>query len=612
MKKTALLLAPLLATALASIHCGDTEDSPHPAADAGTDAASGEAGLPGPGPGPGPGDAGGNDAGPGPEPADPPLVPASKVDLLFVVDNSQSMGTKQDFLAKAASRVVKGLTTKNLHIGVISSSLGNRGGDVCLATNPRTDDRGHLLNPTGVAGAEPGFLSFGTGTNDTADLDTLATRTGDIIRGIGQDGCGIEMQLEAMYRFVSDPTPSAVTLDALKQAQYAPAIDYDLLAQRKAFFRPDSAVAIIMLTDEDDGSIDPLAISGFGYAFVSTSFPGSSIARSGVGGHTAPRGTSVCANDPTSPDCTSCGFAANCDPNTESCQKLRNDAVCTDANKGYFGPDDDDLNVRMFDMKRRFGVEPRYAVSRYTKALSGRRVPRRETEHVVTIDAAGKRQIADYQQAASCTNPLFATNLPEKEGDELCNLGDSTRSSKLVFFGLLGGMPKQLTSAPVDWTKLVGADPDKYDGTGLDPHMVQSIAPRSALAAGGDPDSPRGQNGTDPINGREWNTKKKDLQYACTVALPTARACAASAQSCDCQDDPTKPGAPLSNPPLCKADGSAVQIREKAYPTYRELVLAKSLGDRALIGSMCDVDAQSSYGSFLDAFAIKVNGSLTK
>lgn len=66
----------------------------------------------------------------------------------------------------------------------------------------------------------------------------------------------------------------------------------------------------------------------------------------------------------------------------------------------------------------------------------------------------------------------------------------------------------------------------------------------------------------------------------------------------------------LPNPPLCKADGSAVQVRAKSYPAVRELQLAQALGDRALVGSICAADATTRYAIFHDALAVKIKGSL--
>src|SRR5262249_5068300 len=107
----AFLLALL---ALGAAHCGD--DAP-----------------PGPSSGAPPGADGGPGGGEGGAvvEADLPLVPATKVDLLFMIDNSSTMADKQIALASSMSRVLRQLIEptgghapiKDVHIGVISSSL---------------------------------------------------------------------------------------------------------------------------------------------------------------------------------------------------------------------------------------------------------------------------------------------------------------------------------------------------------------------------------------------------------------------------------------------------------------------------------------------------------
>jgi hypothetical protein len=615
-----------------------------------------------------------------------------KVDLLFAIDNSQSMGDKQDILKDAVPDLIQGLLkpacvnretrektgqladpngnkdnnygcdkatsepefkpVTDMHIGIISSSLGNFGGNVCEDKNPRTNDNALLLNylkatdtnSHDTTNAPDGFLAWFPSNQENDDekrhpkpkvpitIDDDKKGNGltpsftALISGVGQDGCGLEAQLESVYRFLIQPDPwDIIKKDAFQQADLGEGSNVDVLKQRADFLRPDSLVAIIMLTDEDDSSSDPLSVGGFGYAFMNRDFPGSSVRRGTTAqGTTAPRGTSACDDDPGSEDCTSCGFAQNCDANTPSCQKIKQDKNCTTSgdpnNKGvgfdgFYGPTDDDLNVRFYRMKQRYGVDPQYPLKRYVNGLTQLRVPDRDGEHTVTTSASGQRQISNYIGSARCTNPLFAAQLPREAGDELCNLPRSTRSPDLVFFAVVGGVPNELlhfdpagtdTAAENnritadDWVKILGKDSEHFDYSGIDPHMVQSSEPRQNLLKGGDPDLPRGQNGSDPIHGREWNTKKKDLQYACTFDLPMARACAGNSDSCDCSDDPAHAGTPAGNPPLCATDGSATQIKAKAYPTIREFQVVHALGDQGIISSLCPIQlndkAAPTYG----------------
>ena len=68
-------------------------------------------------------------------------------------------------------------------------------------------------------------------------------------------------------------------------------VDAVLLVQRRAFLRADSALAIVMITDEDDSNVDLRGLGGKGWAFAARDFPGSRVFRaSSRAGTTAPRG----------------------------------------------------------------------------------------------------------------------------------------------------------------------------------------------------------------------------------------------------------------------------------------------------------------------------------
>jgi hypothetical protein len=587
--RTALLAAAALAVPL--LHCsgkssGDSGAPSTPDGDAGLGADGAPAGL---------------------VDQDRPLVPASKVDVLFAVDNSSSMGAKSTALASSVGTLLRDLArVGDVHVGVVTSSLGNFGGDVCDPANPATNGHAHLqtTGPTGapVPGVTNGVLAF---SSSAGNVDDFVSSAADLVRGVGQAGCGLEAQLETMYHFLVQPDPWVdVKLDANNLADLGTAVDGDILAQRKAFLRPDSALVIAMLTDEDDSSADPLSVGGQGWAYMAKEFPGSKVFRGNPKqGTTAPRGTSVCDTNPASPDCTSCGFQSICDPQKPECQKIRNDPNCRasgapgqtgDGYDGYFAAADDELNVRFQRMKQRFGVDPQYPISRYVDGLSSSVVANRASEHVVHADG-GPRTIDPYTGTPACTNPIFAAALPGSASEELCNLARGPRSRELVVFALLGGVPPPLATATPDWGKIVGANPDAYDQTGIDPHMIQSVSPRPGLTGA---DLPLGNNGTDPINGREWMTNQTDLEYACTFALPAPAPCAVNETSCDCSPDNP------ANPPLCSGPGT--QTRGKAYPTLRELRVVRGLGERGVVGTIC----ATSYDDAMKAISARLSTRL--
>jgi hypothetical protein len=129
--------------------------------------------------------------------------------------------------------------------------------------------------------------------------------------------------------------------------------------------------------------------------------------------------------------------------------------------------------------------------------------------------------------------------------------------------------------------------------------MIESTAPRNGLQAPGTTYN----LGTDPENGREWNTLTSsaaiDLQYACTFNLPgIGKDCTAAANlnACDCAPGSPAISAP-DGPPLCSTSNRTQQIKGKAYPTIRELRVAKGLGSQAVVASLCAKDVTSAQTS---------------
>ena len=519
---------------------------------------------------------------------------ASKVDLLLVVDDSNGMADKAQILSKSIPALISNIATAgDVHVGVIATSLGTPGGDVC----PEAYNRRASLSKTAADGAvvsSDGVLTLGKGR------DALIADTQALVLGIGENGCGLEAQLESTYRFLIQPDPwNSVVLDSNNQTRIQDT-DTTLLAQRASFLRPDSLVLVVLLTDEDDSIANPHSIAGQGWAFMNNTFPGSTSFRADGKTTTAPRGTSACDHDPGDAACTSCAFGQTCDQQFASCVAIRNDPNCA-ANKGYYAATDDDLNVRFFDMKRRFGVDPQYPVSRYIDGFTRSKVPDFATDHPAYIPNGTTPNVtydpytppASYLSTPTCTNPLFAAALPSKPGDELCNLPVGPRGADLVVFTVIGGVPEALVGA--GFTAMLGKDPSTYDFSGIDPHMVQSIEPRAGLPA-----PSTGGAGSDPIHGREWNTNEVDLQNACTFTLPTPRTCAANDYSCFCAN--------ATDSPICEGN---VQVRGRALPSRRPIEVVKGLGANGIVGSICPSDLTLGYDATMTAIAARIAPKLT-
>jgi hypothetical protein len=292
----------------------------------------------------------------------------AKIDLLFMIDNSSSMADKQTILAAVVGDLVGRLVdpvcidmngnvvgarqanggcavgqpdfdaVKDIHIGIISSSLGSHGAtngngqEVCpdpdTKTNAHNKDMAHLLTRTlvngvegTVAGAPKGFLTW-TGSG-TADSIVMPFRS--MVTGVGQHGCGYEAQLESIYRFLNDPNPYAsITIQGKTDMNPGSAVptntDTTLLQQRRDFLRPDSLVAVIAVTDENDCSVNDNDPQGFFALLPPVSAQQGQISQLRTG-------TSACATNPNDPCCFNCGVAqppANCTPPAQDSACMNN------------------------------------------------------------------------------------------------------------------------------------------------------------------------------------------------------------------------------------------------------------------------------------------------
>ena len=534
----------------------------------------------------------------------------SKVDVLFMIDNSSSMVDKQAILSSAVPDLVDRLISPrcvdpitgrvigtqinkecaigelafepihDIHIGIISSSLGAHGADgVCSDANdvlngrsdPHNDDRAHLLTRA-VGGAtvptymNKGFLFYNpNAAGALASSSAVATPFTEMVKGVGQHGCGYESSLEAVYRFLVDPNPyDTIRIDD-SIGGFGLAVlngtDQALLQQRADFLRPDSLVSVVLVTDENDCSV----VDG-GQSFYALLPPlretGKSLLK---------HGTSKCQENPNDPCCFNCGQVTP----PAGCPAADRDPECM---KGELSVIEDQPNVRCFEQKRRYGVDFLYPVQRYIDGFTSTKVPNRQYELV--------------------DNPLFS--------DLLCRTGVGCappRDKGLVLVTGIVGVPwqdiavdpadlnkgyktaKQLAADGV-WADIVG-DPSNPNGPipPRDAHMVESIRPRASLPG------PGSAPNADIKHGHEWDPSKDvtqpnaDLQYACIFDLSPPRTCMGAAD-CDC----FSPNLNDVQNPLCQNPQGAyttTQLRGKAYPGTRILQVLQGIGDQAIVGSIC-------------------------
>ena len=211
-----------------------------------------------------------------------------EVDLLFVVDNSNSMAENQANLANNFTRLLDPLlnpptdpatmrpawqSARSLHVGVVSVDLGTPGSVVPSCANSDVGDDG-LLNPvrnglairshqpwtTAPAGRRPArctedpnqfpsFLTFTAGSTVAADF------AGDFVCNayLSVAGCGLEQQLESAYRALVVHNPRDTPGNADPNA---------------GFLRASSVLGIYFVTDEDDGSVRDCRFAETGRACI--------------------------------------------------------------------------------------------------------------------------------------------------------------------------------------------------------------------------------------------------------------------------------------------------------------------------------------------------------
>lgn len=552
--------------------------------------------------------------------------------------------------AQTVDTTIEFNAVRDIHIGVVSSSLGGHGGDLCGdAPNAHNNDRAHLLT-RGASGdvatwdGSSGFFQWDPdGQKSPAgenSVDKLNTDFGSVVRGTGQDGCGYEASLESWYRFLVDPNPPATVGKPAKIGELAiiDGVDDELLQQRAEFLRPDSLVAVISLSDENDCStIDgvlPTNLTRFdgvgekpadGWNLGDNGgFPLNYVmaqAQNGTAAFQLRSGTSACETDPSSPDCTDCYRNSNGGPG------------CRDLTAA-----EDNPNLRCWDQKRRFGVDMLYPVQRYVDGL-------RESQ---IFDL---RQITASGGAALVDNPLYQ-DLPylryqKLKGDldsgaidqqtfdaKTKRLGDAasrapypSRSTDSVFYAAIVGVPWQdiannpndLTqgyklATQVDWSLLRATD----GAPPADPLMRESATPRS----GTHPITGEKISSTDAnrISGHEWNSAGGDLMYACKLPLLPPKECAGTTGNCDCGVAEGETPEKASNPLCQQTDTSpygTTQYWAKAYPGSRFMEVMNRFQGGSIVASICtpNVDdntfADFGYRPAVNAIIDRLKSQLT-
>jgi hypothetical protein len=174
----------------------------------------------------------------------------NKVDLLFMVDNSNSMAPKQAQLQLRFPQLIKQLddfamkgNPASYHIGVVTSDLGAAGNTQACAKSGGDGGKLQVTPLPGSVPPPPNCANFAlSGGVRYLDYNQIAA-TNNIMGGlsvpdaftcmasVGDQGCGFEHQLESAYRALHDKIP-----------------------ENNGFLRSDAILAVVFVTDEDDCS----------------------------------------------------------------------------------------------------------------------------------------------------------------------------------------------------------------------------------------------------------------------------------------------------------------------------------------------------------------------
>lgn len=162
----------------------------------------------------------------------------TKVDLLFAIDNSGSMGDEQANLIAAFPGFVTGIqntldSAESYHIGVVTSDSYDYNEDGCRGI-------GHLVTQTGgddSSNSACGPFASGFRWFDDTEPDLGATFA--CAAQVGTDGSGDEEQVNGVL-FATDANQNA------------------LGACNEGFLREDALLVVVIITDEEDEeSCDP-------------------------------------------------------------------------------------------------------------------------------------------------------------------------------------------------------------------------------------------------------------------------------------------------------------------------------------------------------------------
>lgn len=196
------------------------------------------------------------------------LVVPSTLDLLFVIDDSRSMTDRLITLHDALPAAVQALSTgdldgdgvqdvapvSSLHVAVVTTDLGV-GADLAVPGCSRNGDDGILSNGTECEGMRVFYFET------FRDAPMMLARNVTCALSVPAVGCGFSQPLDAALLALSTSTPTAGT----RPGYVAPTFHDGTHGQgdsatNELFLRPDSTLAVVLVTDSDDCSASDIGL----------------------------------------------------------------------------------------------------------------------------------------------------------------------------------------------------------------------------------------------------------------------------------------------------------------------------------------------------------------
>lgn len=192
----------------------------------------------------------------------------SKLDLLFVVDNSNSMQGEQAALRAQIPELIRRLTedpehpVMDLHVGVVSTDMGIPGVDLPPSCRADGGDDGRLRHQPDIQVAPscksdyPQYQSYNARSNNMESLIEAVSCNATL--GLG--GCGFEQPLESAFKALWPSADGTFRfLSTTLEGTYGRGDLPEAEGGNLGFLRNDpndpSRIAIVLLTDEEDCSV---------------------------------------------------------------------------------------------------------------------------------------------------------------------------------------------------------------------------------------------------------------------------------------------------------------------------------------------------------------------